>query len=137
MEVSTMNHQKNLLQSFLSSLGSRAAGEKKQHQEKEFFFNEFYVAGYPYYQAEEIEETLLEGKQVYFVREPGCQHDSRAVEVYANGKKLGYIPRRDNNNIAQLMDKGITINGEICKRNFDDIPCRRVKISAYRYKENN
>ncbi len=132
-----MNDRKNLLESILSSLANGRPHKKSPDREKEFFFNEFYVAGYHYYQAEEIEDTLLEGKQVVFVREPECQFDSRAVEVYANGKKLGYIPRRDNSAIARLMDQGVVINGQICKRNFDDIPCRRVKISAYRYKENN
>jgi len=101
-------------------------------KKKEFFFNEFYIAGYAYYDGEKIEDWLLEGKIVKFKREPECTYDPKAVEIYAGRKKLGYIPRKDNELISSLMDQGIRIKGEIRKRNFDDQLSKRVKISAFR-----
>ena len=101
-------------------------------KKKEFFFNEFYVAGYAYYDGEKIEDSLLEGKIVTFKREPDCVYDAKAVEIYAGRKKLGYIPRKDNDLISSLMDQGITVKGEIRKRNFDDQPRKRIKISVFR-----
>ena len=101
-------------------------------KKKEFFFNEFYIAGYAYYDGEKVEDWLLEGKIVTFKREPGCIYDAKAVEIYAGRKKLGYIPRRDNELISSLMDQGVPIKGEIRKRNFDDRPRKRVKISAFK-----
>jgi hypothetical protein len=101
-------------------------------KKREFFFNEFYVAGYTYYDGESIEDALLEGKIVRFKREPGCKYDPRAVEIYLGRKKLGYIPKRDNQLIASLLDRGVPIKGIISKRNFDDRPHHRIKISAYK-----
>ena len=101
-------------------------------KKKEFFFNEFYIAGYTYYDGETIEDWLLEGKTVKFKREPECIYDPNAVEIYAGRKKLGYIPRKDNALISSLMDQGVKIKGEIRKRNFDDQPRKRIKISAFR-----
>jgi HIRAN domain len=101
-------------------------------KKREFFFNEFYVAGYTYYDGEKIEDFLLEGKILRFKREPQCQQDPGAVEIYAGRKKLGYIPKKDNHEISQLLDYGMTIKGMICKRNFDDQPRKRIKVTPFR-----
>jgi hypothetical protein len=105
---------------------------RKKRKQQEFLFNEFYVAGYAYYDGEKVEDLLIEGKPVRFKREPECTHDSRAVEIYAGGKKLGYIPRRDNAVISFLLDQGIDIKGKIRKRNFDDQPKKKVKICVFK-----
>lgn len=101
-------------------------------KKREYLFNQFYVAGYSYYEGEGIEDSLLEGKTIRFKREPDCIYDPLAVEIYAGRKKLGYVPRKDNSLIANLLDKGVTLKGEICKRNFDDRPRQRIKITAFR-----
>lgn len=100
-------------------------------KKREYLFNEFYIAGYRYYDGEKIEDSLLEGKPVSFKREPGCIYDPKAVEIYAGSKKLGYIPREDNAVISSLMDRGVRVKGEIRKRNFDDQPRMRIKVSAF------
>ncbi len=98
---------------------------------QQYFFNEFYIAGYRYYDGETIAESLLEGKPVTFKREPHCIYDTKAVAIYAGRKKLGYVPRKDNTMISTLMDQGVIIKGKIQKRNFDDQPRKRVKISTF------
>lgn len=120
---------KELMQRLLASikLSGRSAAKHR-----EFFFNQFYVAGYRYYDGTGVEDSLLEGKCVRFKREPECPQDPEAVEVFAGSKKLGYIPRNDNALIARLLDEGVTIKGRICKRNFDDQPRRRIKISVFK-----
>jgi hypothetical protein len=101
-------------------------------RKREYFFNEFYVAGYRYYEGEKIEDSLLEGKILRFKREPKCKQDPGAVEIYWGRKKLGYIPRKDNREIAQLLDFGFTVKGMISKRNFDDQPRKRIKVTPFR-----
>ncbi len=96
------------------------------------FFDEFYVAGYRYYDGLLIEDSLLPGKEVRFQRKPDCLEDTGAVEIYTGRKKLGYIPRKDNAYISKLLDQGVTVKGEICKRNFDDRIRKRIKITAYK-----
>lgn len=103
-----------------------------ERKKREYLFNQFYVAGYSYYEGDGIEDSLLEGKTIRFKREPDCIYDPLAVEIYAGKRKLGYVPRKDNSTIATLLDKGIPLKGEICKRNFDDRPRQRIKITAFR-----
>ena len=98
---------------------------------RQYYCNEFYIAGYRYYDGETIAESLWEGKPVTFKREPQCIYDTKAVAIYAGRKKLGYIPRKDNTIISTLMDQGVIITGKIQKRNFDDQPRKRVKISVF------
>ena len=124
-------HIKAKLQFLVPGMVKRARSGGKQKQ-RNYFFDEFYIAGYTYYNGEQIEDSLLEGRIVTFKREPGCRHDTRAVEIYAGRKKLGYIPRKDNALIAALLDEGITVKGKIQKRNFDDLPRKRIKISPFR-----
>jgi len=129
-----MINKKNILRSVLSPFVSRAGSDEisGSKRNRQYFFNEFYVAGYPYYDGESIEDRLLTGKEVIFRREPDSPYDAKAVEVYSGGKKLGYITKKDNRIIADLLDLGISVKGEIRKRNFDDRPSKRVKISVYK-----
>jgi hypothetical protein len=116
---------------FFSPHTSKDSAKTPRKNERQYFFNEFYIAGYRYYDGETITESLLEGKPVTFKREPHCIYDTKAVAIYAGRKKLGYVPRKDNTMISTLMDQGVIIKGKIQKRNFDDQPRKRVKISVF------
>lgn len=122
---------KDLIKRIFSSNTSKGPAKTPQKTERHYFFNEFYIAGYRYYDGETITESLWEGKPVTFKRESQCIYDSKAVAIYAGRKKLGYIPRKDNTFISTLMDQGVIINGKIQKQNFDDQPRKRVKISVF------
>jgi hypothetical protein len=123
--------KKNLFKRIFSLDMSQGPAKTLRKTERQYFFNEFYIAGYRYYDGETIAESLLEGKPVNFKREPHCIYDTKAVAIYAGRKKLGYIPRKDNTIISTLMDQGVLVNGKIQKRNFDDQPRKRVKISVF------
>jgi hypothetical protein len=122
---------KNLIKRIFSPNTSKGHAKTLQKTERHYFFNEFYIAGYRYYDGETIAESLLEGEPVNFKREPQCTYDKKAVAIYAGRKKLGYVPRKDNTIISTLMDQGVIIKGKIQKRNFDDQPRKRVKISVF------
>jgi len=122
---------KNLIKRIFSPHISKDSTKTPQKTQQQYFFNEFYIAGYRYYEGETIAESLLEGKPVTFKREPYCIYDTKAVAIYAGRKKLGYIPRKDNTIISTLMDQGVIMKGKIQKRNFDDQPRKQVKISVF------
>jgi hypothetical protein len=123
--------KKNLFKRILSANTLKGPRKTLRKTGRQYFFNEFYIAGYRYYDGETIAESLLEGKPVHFKREPYCIYDTKAVAIYAGRKKLGYIPRKDNSIISTLMDQGVIVKGKIQKRNFDDQPRKRVKIYAF------
>jgi hypothetical protein len=129
---------KKLIKRIFSLDTSKSSAKIPLETVRQYFFNEFYIAGYRYYDGETIAESLLEGKPIIFKREPQCTYDTKAVAIYAGRKKLGYIPRKDNAIISTLMDQGVIIKGKIQKRNFDDQPRKRVKISVFTsYKNSN
>jgi hypothetical protein len=122
---------KNIIKRIFSLDTSKSYVTPPQKTERQYFFNEFYIAGYRYYDGETIAESLWEGKPVTLKRESQCIYDTRAVAIYAGRKKLGYIPRKDNTIISTLMDQGVIIKGKIQKRNFDDQPRKRIKITVF------
>lgn len=69
-----------------------------------------HVAGWRFYQGEEILRELAPGSTVRLVREPANQHDANAVAVYSeSGRKLGYVPAY----VSELTAEAISREGEI------------------------
>lgn len=53
---------------------------------------------------------LADGAMLHLVREPDNDYDARAVAVFTpEGVKLGYVPRVENQPIANLMDAGLAL----------------------------
>lgn len=97
---------------------------------KEVLLLETVVAGFFYYQGEKVWEKLDLDQPLLLLREPGNPHDERAVEVYWQQDKLGYIPRTDNSVIAQLMDREERLSTRISWLNESDNPWDRVGIEV-------
>lgn len=57
--------------------------------------------------AEELIHNLKPGDKITFLREPENEYDERAIiAIDGKGRKLGYIPRRENLVMSALMDHG-------------------------------
>jgi hypothetical protein len=48
--------------------------------------------------------SLPNGEQLTLVREPGNQYDTNAIQVWARGHHIGYIPSSQNKPLAAAMD---------------------------------
>ena len=67
-----------------------------------------YAAGAGRYSPSAAFERLRPGEALALRREPGNGYDARAVSIWsARGEKLGYIPRVENQALANLMDAGL------------------------------
>lgn len=53
--------------------------------------------------------SLAVPRALDLVREPTNRRDGRAVAVYADARKLGYLPREDNRVLAKLIRRGVPI----------------------------
>lgn len=73
------------------------------------------VAGTSYVEnMPELEPELQVGDELVLLREPGNKHDSLAILVQnKDGQKIGYVPRRDNRVIANMMDAGKQVSAVI------------------------
>ncbi|GAB1371813.1 HIRAN domain-containing protein [Candidatus Kapaibacterium sp.] len=81
---------------------------------REIFLIKTHVAGTSYLDLKETEANLTVGDKMIFVREPNNTHDKKAIKIVdINGSKLGYIPRDKNEILANLMDAGKVIFGQL------------------------
>jgi hypothetical protein len=84
------------------------------------------LAGYHYYAGEKLWSNITRGDELELFREPGNPHDRQAVALLWKGYKLGYIPRRDNTVIAQLLDRGMPLRCRISVRRESPDPWNRI-----------
>lgn len=85
------------------------------------------VAGFQFHEGEAVWNRLGTGDTLDLVREPDNPHDKRAVAVHWRGKKLGYIPGKDNCAAAQLLDRGQPVSGRITALRISDNPWVRIQ----------
>ena len=72
-------------------------------------YKNFYIAGLEYYESYKIQNKLKIGDKLKLKTEPQNRFDENAVEIYYKKYKLGYIPKRANYSIAQILNKGHNI----------------------------
>lgn len=73
-----------------------------------------YVAGAERRVVREAAGDLRSGAPLRLMREPENDYDSRAVSVWTQtGTKLGYVPRIDNQPLANLLDAGLALHASV------------------------
>jgi hypothetical protein len=68
------------------------------------------------------------GDALTLVREPDNPHDARAVRVEWQGHKIGYVPRRENADVARLLDRGQVLAARISRLAEVRDPWSRVRF---------
>ena len=89
------------------------------------------LAGFQYYSGKQVWAEMHEGDALELVREPENAYDPRAVRVEWHGIKLGYVPRRDNAEVARLMDRGTRLEARISRLSPSRNPWQRVLFEVY------
>ena len=64
------------------------------------------LAGFVYYDGKAVWDRMKAGDALALVREPANAHDSNAIRIEWQGNMLGYLPRRDNSDLARQIDLG-------------------------------
>lgn len=75
-------------------------------KKKEHLAN-FSVAGFTYYDGVDCFEQLQIGTKLKLVLEQNNKYDPRAVAIYFNEFKLGFVPRMENRIIYKLLTIGL------------------------------
>jgi hypothetical protein len=89
------------------------------------------LAGYRYHAAAEVWDELKVGDVLELSREPENSHDRSAVSVSWKGRKLGYVPRRDNAAVARALDRGTMLRARISKLSDEVNPSRRIQFEVF------
>jgi hypothetical protein len=89
------------------------------------------LAGFRHAQAADAWPDLRLGDELSLVREPDNAFDSNAVRVEWRGRKLGYVPRRDNAALAWALDRGETLRARVSKCEWHPNPARRIAFEVF------
>jgi len=89
------------------------------------------LAGFQYYAGPYLWESFAVGKPLDLLREPGNPHDRRAVAVFYDGFKIGYVPRLQNTAVSQMMDRGEQVDANIRALQTGDNQWRRVQLQVW------
>ncbi len=89
------------------------------------------LAGFRYHAAADVWEALRVGDRLELSREPDNAFDPKAIAVTWRGRKLGYVPRRQNAAIAWAMDRGEPLSARISRLRRHPNPARRVEFEVY------
>jgi len=89
------------------------------------------LAGFRYHDAAEVFRDLRVGDALELTREPDNPHDPNAVSLSWRGRKLGYVPRRDNATLAWSLDRGDALQARISRVTAHPNPARRIEFEIY------
>lgn len=71
------------------------------------------LAGIRHYGGGEMSPDMKVGDRLELVREPDNPYDANAIRVDWHGRKLGYVPRRDNFAVARQIDRGVVLEARV------------------------
>lgn len=89
------------------------------------------LAGFQYYEGKVLWDNIRVGDTLALVREPQNPHDANAVRVEWKGQPLGYVPRRDNSDVARQIDRGVPVQARIVRLKEARNPWQRVEFEVY------
>jgi hypothetical protein len=86
------------------------------------------LAGFQYHAGKTLWPQMQVGDALTLIREPDNVHDARAVRVEWQGHKIGYVPRRENADVARFMDGGQVLMARINRLAEVRDPWSRVRF---------
>ena len=86
------------------------------------------LAGFQYHAGKTLWPQMRAGDALALIREPDNPHDARAVRVEWRGHKIGYVPRRENADVARLLHRGQALSARIVRLAEVRDPWSRVRF---------
>ena len=79
------------------------------------------IAGTTFLDLDEIEPELKKHQLLMLIREPKNENDDKAILILTeDGQKLGYVPKKNNEILSNLMDAGKLLFGRLNKKTWVD-----------------
>jgi HIRAN domain len=88
------------------------------------------LAGFQYYQGQQLWDEIRVGDTLALIREPANPHDQNAVRVEWRGNMLGYVPRSENRALARHMDSGGGVDARVSKLQLHRNPWQRIEFEV-------
>ena len=79
------------------------------------------IAGTTFLDLDEIEPELKKYQLLVLIREPKNENDDKAILILTeDGQKLGYVPKKKNEVLSNLMDAGKLLFGRLNEKTWVD-----------------
>jgi hypothetical protein len=79
------------------------------------------IAGTTFLDLDEIEPELKKYQLLMLIREPKNENDDKAILILTeDGQKLGYVPKKKNEVLSNLMDAGKLLFGRLNEKTWVD-----------------
>lgn len=94
------------------------------------------VAGFQYYDGDKVWAQLQQGAVLQLKAEPSNKYDKDAVEIYwqtgdGQNYKLGYLPRKQNYAVSQLLQTQRPLLAEVSQLNNSNDFWKRIEVAVY------
>jgi hypothetical protein len=86
------------------------------------------LAGFQFHAGKSLWPRMQAGDALALIREPDNPFDANAVRVEWQGQKIGYVPRRENADVARFMDRGQNLEARIARLAEGRDPWSRVRF---------
>lgn len=115
----------------VSLMKEHELGELIKPLQHEILLFDSYVAGTTHIKDESVFGEIKEGDKLTLQREPDNRFDDNAILVLdMKGRKLGYIPEKDNIVFARLMDAGKYLTAKVVTMDLSST-FRKINIGIY------
>ena len=86
------------------------------------------LAGFQYHHGKQLWTEMQAGDTLTLMREPDNHYDAQAIRVDWRGLKPGYVPRRENTDIARMMDYDAKLTARITRLTESRDPWQRIRF---------
>lgn len=126
------------IKGIIGFLGISVLPKTMLKQYHRFYLLQSFVRGFRFYEGLNLLDTMHEGDLLEMVREDDNEYDPKAIALYFNKSKIGFIPKEDNDILSKLMDADVVkLQAEIAHLNKEAQAWENVHIGVYILKESN
>lgn len=121
--------RRTFFQRLFAGFGAAVATPLAGETHRSVLIQESPIAGFQFHRGDAIWSSLGVGQELELVRESSNPHDVNAVAVHFHKDKLGYVPRSENGAIAQILDRGESLEARISKLATAEDPWERIRFT--------
>jgi hypothetical protein len=128
--------RKDFIKNLTGIYALRFIQEAEVKQFQKVYLKHFFVRGFQYYEGPTIIDEINSSGLIEMVREPENPVDKRAIALYFNKKKIGFVPRESNKTISILMDTELLeFHSEITHIRPEASHWEQIRVAVYALKE--
>ena len=97
------------------------------------YLTNFNIAGFTYYEGATVFSKLKIGSQLKLKLEENNRYDAKAVAIYYEKSKIGFIPRAENRIFHKLLKVGLKKNLKITIQRIspNEHPENQIQVVAH------